>query len=93
MTKQQTAAENELLTFPTDFPMKIMGATTPEFVSVVTDIARHHFEDFDDSTVKVGYSRTRKYTAVSIIVRARSREQLDDMYRACTSHPMIKVVL
>jgi putative lipoic acid-binding regulatory protein len=30
---------------------------------------------------------------VTLTIRATSREQLDNMYRALTSHPMVKVAL
>jgi putative lipoic acid-binding regulatory protein len=33
------------------------------------------------------------YTGLTVTVRATSREQLDDIYRALTGHPMVKVVL
>ena len=83
--------QESLITYPTMFPMKIMGAAKDDFPETVASIAKAHFDDFDAS--KVGYSRTKKYMAVSIEVFARSREQLDAMYRACTSHPDVKVVL
>jgi putative lipoic acid-binding regulatory protein len=43
--------------------------------------------------VELRPSSTGKYLGVTITVRATSREQLDDLYRALTSHPMVKVVL
>ena len=85
--------QESLITYPTMFPMKIMGAAKDDFPETVASIAKAHFDDFDASTMKVGYSRTKKYMAVSIEVFGRSREQLDAMYRACTSHPDVKVVL
>ena len=33
------------------------------------------------------------YLALTATVRATSRVQLDDLYRALSSHPMVKVVL
>jgi hypothetical protein len=30
---------------------------------------------------------------VTLNITATSREQLDDLYRALTSHPMVKIVL
>ena len=38
-------------------------------------------------------SKTGKYLALSIMVNAQSQEQLDNFYRALTSHPMVKVAL
>ena len=75
------------------FPIKVMGLTVPALPKEVAAIARAHFEDFDDSLTQVSFSRTRKYQCVTITVRARSREQLDDVYRALTASPMVKIVL
>jgi putative lipoic acid-binding regulatory protein len=33
------------------------------------------------------------YVGLTVTVRARSREHLDDIYRALTGHPMVSVVL
>ena len=44
-------------------------------------------------TVEKKEGRLKKHEGVTITVTATSREQLDDLYRALTSHPMVKVVL
>lgn len=82
-----------IMNFPMDFPIKVIGLVKPGFLREVSDIAHAHFEDFDENLIETSFSRTRKYQSVTIIVRARSREQLDDVYRALTSSPMVKVVL
>ena len=33
------------------------------------------------------------YIGLTVTVRATSREQLDNLYRALSSHPMVKMVL
>jgi putative lipoic acid-binding regulatory protein len=33
------------------------------------------------------------YLSLTVTVRATSREQLDNLYRALSSHPMVKMVL
>jgi putative lipoic acid-binding regulatory protein len=48
---------------------------------------------FDASTVELRESKGGNYLGVTITVTATSREQLDNLYRALTSHPMVKVVL
>ena len=91
---EQAVDEAEsLMKFPMDFPIKVMGLADPTFPKVVADIARMHCEDFDDSKTTVEYSRTRKYMSVTVEIEAHSKEQLDDLYRAYTSHPMVKIVL
>ncbi len=83
----------ELLTFPTDFPLKIMGARTEDFAQQVVAVVLEHAPDFDPATVEMRASSNGTYLSLTCTVRATSREQLDNLYRALTSHPLIKVVL
>ena len=82
-----------LLTFPTDFPIKVMGKDVDGFVHAVTTVARQFDPGFDASTVELRPSSGGNYLGVTITVRATSQAQLDDLYRALTSHPMVKYVL
>lgn len=79
--------------YPTRFPVKVMGAKVEGFVEAVTQIAQQFDPGFDAATVELRDSRAGKYLGITITVTATSREQLDGLYRALTSHPMVKVVL
>jgi putative lipoic acid-binding regulatory protein len=48
---------------------------------------------FDPATIELRPSKGGNYLGVTLSVTATSREQLDDLYRALTSHPMVKIVL
>ena len=85
--------KDSLIEYPSDFPIKVMGANVNGFVHAVTEVARRFDPDFDASTIELRDSRAGNYLGVTITVTATSREQLDDLYRALTSHPMVKVVL
>ena len=76
-----------------EFPIKIMGIATEDFLDIVHGIAREHFEDFSEEFTKTEYSRTGKYMSVTITVNAQSKDQLDNVYRTYTSHPKVKIVL
>jgi putative lipoic acid-binding regulatory protein len=54
---------------------------------------RQHAPDFDPSTVELRLSKEGTYLSVTATVNAVSRAQLDELYRALTSHPLVKVVL
>ncbi len=82
-----------MIEYPSRFPIKVMGANVNGFVHAVTEVARRFDPDFDASTIELRDSRAGNYLGVTITVTATSREQLDDLYRALTSHPMVKVVL
>lgn len=85
--------KDSLIEYPSRFPIKVMGANVNGFVHAVTEVARRFDPDFDASTIELRDSRAGNYLGVTITVTATSREQLDDLYRALTSHPMVKVVL
>src|SRR3954465_10854307 len=85
--------KDSLIQYPSRFPIKVMGAKVDGFVHAVTTVARQFDPTFDASTVELRDSREGNYLGITITVLATSREQLDDLYRALTSHPMVKVVL
>jgi putative lipoic acid-binding regulatory protein len=85
--------KDSLITYPSRFPIKVMGAKVDGFVHAVTQIALQFDPGFDASTVELRPSSQGNYLGITITVTATSREQLDGLYRALTSHPMVKVVL
>ena len=85
--------KDSLIEYPSRFPIKVMGLKEEGFVHAVTGIAHRFDPQFDASTIELRPSSTGKYLGVTITVTATSREQLDDLYRALTSHPLVKVVL
>ena len=70
-----------------------MGAKVDGFVHAITERARQFDPAFDASTIELRDSRAGNYLGVTITITATSREQLDDLYRALSSHPLVKVVL
>jgi len=56
-------------------------------------VAKHFDPTFDASTVERRPSKAGNYLGLTLTVTATSREQLDELYRTLSSHPMVKVVL
>ncbi|NMM75994.1 YbeD family protein [Acidovorax sp. SRB_24] len=84
---------DSLIEYPSRFPIKVMGAKVDGFVHAVTELAHRFDPDFDASTIELRQSSAGNYLGVTITVTATSRAQLDDLYRALSSHPLVKVVL
>ena len=82
-----------LIEFPSAFPIKVVGSNEDGFVHAITHIARQFDPTFDASTIELRESGGGKYLGLTITVQATSREQLDDLYRALSTHPMAKWVL
>ena len=85
--------KDSLIEYPSRFPIKVMGAKVDGFVHAVTQIAKNFDPTFDAAGIELRDSRSGNYLGITITITATSREQLDNLYRALTSHPMVKVVL
>nr|WP_295084288.1 DUF493 family protein [uncultured Roseateles sp.] len=85
--------EQSLIEYPSRFPIKVMGAHVEGFVEAVVMVAKNFDPEFDAATVETRPSKAGNYLGVTITVMATSREQLDELYRTLTTHPMVKVVL
>ncbi|GIK87965.1 MAG: DUF493 family protein [Burkholderiales bacterium] len=81
------------LTFPTAFPIKIMGRRADGFAQAIVDVVLRHAPDFDPSELEMRSSREGTYLSLTVTIHATSREQLDALYRELTSHPMVVMVL
>jgi putative lipoic acid-binding regulatory protein len=92
-TPPETPRADTLIEYPSLFPIKVMGSKVDGFVHAVTFIAEQFDPTFDASTIELRESTGGKYLGVTITVTATSREQLDELYRTLTSHPLVKVVL
>jgi len=85
--------EKSLIEYPSQFPIKVMGTKAEGFVEAIAMVARQFDPAFDASTIEQRPSKGGNYLGLTITVTATSREQLDELYRTLTTHPMVKVVL
>lgn len=85
--------EQSLIEYPSDFPIKVMGAHVDGFAEAIAIVAQGFDPGFDPATIEQRPSKAGNYLGLTITVRVTSREQLDELYRTLSSHPMVKVVL
>lgn len=91
MSSPETAPS--LIEFPCHFPIKVMGSADPGFLEAMVVVVRDFDLGFDPSTVEVRQSKAGNYVGLTLQVYVTDREQLDNVYRALSSHPMVKVAL
>jgi hypothetical protein len=84
---------DSLIDYPCDFPIKIMGAMQDAFAQTMVDVVISHDPEFHAGKLEMRPSTKGNYLSLTVTVRATSREQLDNLYRALSSHPMVKMVL
>jgi uncharacterized protein len=86
--------EESLITYPSAFPIKVMGARVDGFVEAIVAVVKNFDPGFDETTgLTLRDSSGGKYLGITVTITATSREQLDELYRTLTTHPMVKVVL
>jgi putative lipoic acid-binding regulatory protein len=85
--------QQALLTFPLEFPMKILGRREGGFAQGVMEIVLRHAPDFQPASMEMRPSRQGKYISLTVTVNATSREQLDALYRELCDHPAVVMVL
>ena len=85
--------QESLIEYPCLFPIKVMGTRVEGFTAALVSVARDFDPDFDEARLELRESRGGNYLSVTLTVTATSREQLDNLYRALTAHPLVKVVL
>ncbi|MCA3241375.1 MAG: DUF493 family protein [Rubrivivax sp.] len=85
--------EESLITYPSAFPIKVMGAQVEGFEAAIVAVARQFDPGFDAGRIERRPSKAGNYLGLTLTITATSREQLDELYRTLSSHPMVKVVL
>jgi putative lipoic acid-binding regulatory protein len=93
MTMREIPPEQSLIEYPSRFPVKVMGANVDGFAAAIVEVAKQFDPDFDPATVEHRPSKGGNYLGVTITITATSREQLDELYRTLSTHPLVKVVL
>ena len=86
-------AEETLLEFPCRFPIKVMGAATDDFRSLVLGIITRHFGEPAAGDIEERPSSGGRYLGITITVQAESKAQLDAVYGELTSCRQVLVAL
>ena len=92
-TPQQQTDVDPLISYPCRFPIKVMGERSDGFLPEMLAVARRFDPGMATESVEIRSSSGGKYLGLTLHVWVSSRGQLDDVYRALSGHPMVKVTL
>ncbi|MGQ0658624.1 MAG: HP0495 family protein [Chromatiales bacterium] len=81
------------LKFPCQYPIKVLGYWAEDFDALVLQIIRRHVHDIGEGSVRSRESRGGRYVSVTVTIEARSRDQLDAIYRDLTSERRVVMAL
>ena len=93
MSQREIPPEKSLIEYPSVFPIKVMGPHVAGFTEAIVAVARLFDPGFDAATLEARPSKAGNYLGLTISVTATSREQLDELYRTLSTHPMVRFVL
>ena len=79
--------------FPSEFPIKVMGRQGSDLRALTQAIVERHAGPIADSQVKTRTSVDGNFLALTYMVVATSREQLDTIYRELTACKSVLMAL
>ena len=85
--------DQSLIEYPSDFPIKIMGPMHDDFAQTIVELVVRYDPTFHAGKMEMRPSSKGNYLGLTVTVLAVNREQLDNLYRELSAHPMVKMVL
>lgn len=85
--------DREVMKFPQEFPVKIMGEDTPDFHAAVAAILAEHVAPLETLKVSKQASSAGRYISVTVTFTAQSRAQLDALYQALSADEQVLMAL
>jgi uncharacterized protein len=79
--------------FPSEFPIKVMGRHGGEVRALSQAIVEKHAGPLTEAQIKTRTSADGNFLAVTYTITAKSREQLDDIYRELTACKSVLMAL
>jgi putative lipoic acid-binding regulatory protein len=84
---------DSLLEFPADVPIKVMGRHDSDLRALTQAIIERHAGPQSDSSVRARTSADGNFVALTYLVHAASRAQLDTIYRELTACKAVLMAL
>ena len=86
-----SGADESLIEFPSDLPIKVFGRNDPGFRGAVLAIVEAHYGAV--YTVAEQESKQGSYVSLTVTVRAESRVQIDALYRDLVASDLVLMAL
>jgi uncharacterized protein len=84
---------SELLQFPTDYPIKVVGRTSDGLRAQIDAIFSAHVPDFDPSLTTERLSGNGNFQAISYTIRAVSAAQVTALATDLKACPEVLIVI
>jgi putative lipoic acid-binding regulatory protein len=85
--------QKELLTFPTDYPIKIVGRPSAEFRARIHAVVIKHVPDVETDRISERLSENGNFLSISYTIVAKSREQVVALAKDLTSTEGVLMII
>lgn len=81
------------ITFPCDYPIKVIGDMTPDFKDFVTRVACRHDPELSQESITVNTSRNGRFLSVRLVIRAVGEAQISALFAELKESGRVRMVL
>jgi uncharacterized protein len=85
--------DSEKISFPTDYPIKVLARATPDLRQRIDAIFARHFGDFSLERVSVRDSAQSNFIALTYTMRVQASEQLGPLTKDLQASEGVVMVL
>lgn len=86
-------SDQPVITFPCDYPIKVIGDLTPDFKDFVTRVAQRHDPQLREANISVNTSRNGRFLSVRLVIRATGEPQISALFTELKESGRVRMVL
>ncbi|MBB3229509.1 HP0495 family protein [Halomonas stenophila] len=87
------AGTSPKITFPCDYPIKVVGDAADDFAAMVCQVVTRHAPDFDARCIQVVPSRNGRFQSVRLTLRATGEVQLKALFTELKASGRVHMVV
>lgn len=93
VSSKQAGGQAPKITFPCDYPIKVVGDAAEDFTATVCQVVTRHDDSFDAASVEVIESRNARFQSVRLVMRATGEAQLKALFAELKATGRVHMVL
>ncbi|MBM69512.1 MAG: hypothetical protein CME43_08555 [Haliea sp.] len=88
-----TAQEPPKIEFPCEYPIKVLGRSSEDFLGLIVTVFERHAPGFDQETIVVKGSSKGTFTSLTITITATGPEQLRALHQDLMATGQVQMVI
>ena len=88
-----TQEEPPKIEFPCEYPIKVLGRESEQFQDVILEVFERHAPGFDRDSISVRASSKGTFTALTVIITATGKPQLEALHQDLMATGHVQMVI